>query len=82
MGLTVGCARCHDHKYDPISQKEFYRMFAYFNNIPNEKGFGYNYGNEEPYIKAPLPEQQRQLDAFDREIAANDSKFKAAAAPH
>ena len=39
LGLTVGCARCHDHKYDPLSQREFYQMFGYFNNI-GEIGFG------------------------------------------
>ena len=59
MGLTVGCARCHDHKYDPISQKDFYGLFAYFNRIPDEQGFVWNYGNEHPYVKAPLPEQQQ-----------------------
>jgi hypothetical protein len=70
MGLTVGCARCHDHKYDPIFQKDFYRLFAYFNRIPNEKGFAFNYGNEEPMIKAPLPEQEQKLAELDRKVAA------------
>jgi hypothetical protein len=76
MGLTMGCARCHDHKYDPISQKDFYRLFAYFNRIPNEKGFAYNYGNEEPYVQAPLPEQQKQLLEFDRKIAAAQRRYE------
>ncbi|MCX8239183.1 MAG: PSD1 and planctomycete cytochrome C domain-containing protein [Akkermansiaceae bacterium] len=39
LGLTTGCARCHDHKYDPISQKEFFQLFSYFNNI-GERGTG------------------------------------------
>ena len=77
MGLTVGCARCHDHKYDPISQKEFYRLFAYFNRIPDEKGFVWNYGNEDPLVKAPLPEQAQKLAELDRQVAAAQARFDA-----
>ncbi|HEX4772589.1 MAG TPA: DUF1553 domain-containing protein [Bryobacteraceae bacterium] len=77
MGVTMGCARCHDHKYDPIFQKDFYRLFAYFNRVPNEKGFAYNYGNEEPYIKAPLPEQQQKMQEFDVNVAALQKKYDA-----
>ncbi len=68
MGLTVGCARCHDHKYDPISQKDFYKLFAYFNQIPNERGFVWNYGPEAPFVKAPLPDQQRHLAELDARV--------------
>src|SRR6185503_104816 len=75
LGLTLGCARCHDHKYDPFSQREFYRMFAFFNNVP-EKGFVYNFGNEEPYVQAPLPDQQVRLDDFDRRIAVLEQKLR------
>jgi hypothetical protein len=77
MGLTLGCARCHDHKYDPFLPKKFYRLFAYFNNIPNEQGFSYNYGNEEPYIKAPLPEQQKHLAELDQAIATAEVRYAA-----
>ena len=67
MGLTVGCARCHDHKYDPISQQEYYRFFSFFNNVP-ERGFVYNYGNEDPVIKAPTPSQEARLMELDAEV--------------
>jgi len=76
LGLTLGCARCHDHKYDPFTQKEFYQLFAFFNNVP-EKGFVYNFGNEEPYIKAPTPDQQARLQTFDDRIAALEQRLKA-----
>jgi len=68
MGLTVGCARCHDHKYDPISQKDFYRLFAFFNQIPNERGFVWNYGPEPPFVKAPLPDQRTHLAELDARL--------------
>jgi hypothetical protein len=77
IGLTMGCARCHDHKYDPIFQKDFYRLFAYFNRIPNEKGFAFNYGNEEPYIKAPLPEQQQKLNELDAAVKTQQAHYAA-----
>jgi mono/diheme cytochrome c family protein len=52
LGLTVGCARCHDHKFDPLSQQDYYRLFAYFNNVP-EWGVGPNNGNSPPFVKVP-----------------------------
>ncbi len=67
MGLTVGCARCHDHKFDPISQREFYQLYAYFNNVP-EKGRAVKFGNSPPYIKAPTLAQQKQLADLDAKL--------------
>lgn len=52
LGLTVGCARCHDHKYDPISQVEYYQLFAYFNSLA-EYGVGPNNGNTPPFVELP-----------------------------
>src|SRR5262249_7935542 len=67
LGLTLGCARCHNHKYDPFTQKEFYQVFAYFNNVPeNERAM--KYGNSPPVVPAPTPEQQRGLDTLDGRI--------------
>jgi hypothetical protein len=52
LGLTLGCARCHDHKYDPLTQRDYYRLFAFFNNVP-EWGLGPNNGNSPPFITLP-----------------------------
>jgi hypothetical protein len=69
QGLTMGCGRCHDHKFDPFSQKEFYQLFAYFNNVP-EFGRAIKYGNSPPMIKTPTREQQHSLIALDQQLAA------------
>lgn len=53
LGLTMGCARCHDHKYDPLSQKEFFQMYAYFNNI-GERGTGKGI-SANPILRAASP---------------------------
>ena len=69
LGLTLGCARCHHHKYDPFSQKEFYQIYAYFNNIP-ELGRAMKYGNSPPMVAAPTREQQQTLADLNSRIAA------------
>ncbi|MFP6604635.1 MAG: DUF1549 and DUF1553 domain-containing protein, partial [Pirellulaceae bacterium] len=65
LGLTVSCARCHDHKYDPISQQDYYELFAYFNNVP-EWGVGPNNGNSPPFVQIPAswPNLTKQQNAF------------------
>ncbi|MGE0607816.1 MAG: DUF1553 domain-containing protein [Pirellulales bacterium] len=73
LGLTVGCAQCHGHKYDPISQREYYQLFAFFNNVP-EQGLLLG-SNAPPRISVPSPEQQRQLAESSTAAAEAASKF-------
>jgi hypothetical protein len=74
LGLTMGCCKCHDHKYDPFTQKEFYQVFAYFNNVP-ENGKAIKYGNSPPYIKAPTRAQQAQLHELGTKLQAAEKRF-------
>jgi hypothetical protein len=84
MGLTLGCARCHDHKYDPISQREFYQLFAFFNNI-DETGVirgasNRTGGNPDPSIKVPDAGQQKQLAALQAAVKTAEAAVRAAEA--
>ncbi len=69
LGLTMGCARCHDHKYDPISQKEFYQFFAFFNNIDENGVYFETRGNVGPQVTVPTAEQSAKLVEFKQQLA-------------
>ncbi|HWA97129.1 MAG TPA: DUF1553 domain-containing protein [Pirellulales bacterium] len=60
LGMTIGCARCHDHKYDPISQREYYELFACFNTV-EEKGLVKDPLNPPPIVSLPTDDQSRRL---------------------
>jgi hypothetical protein len=70
LGLTLGCARCHDHKFDPVSQKEFYQLFAYFNNVDEVASEAERYDFNRPILKVPAPEEIARKKAFDAQIAS------------
>jgi Protein of unknown function (DUF1553)/Protein of unknown function (DUF1549)/Concanavalin A-like lectin/glucanases superfamily/Planctomycete cytochrome C len=75
MGLTMRCGQCHDHKYDPISQRDYYRFFAFFHNVP-ENGLDGQKGNAAPFLSAPTEEQQAKLTAVNRDIARLEAAAK------
>ena len=79
LGLSAGCARCHDHKYDPVSQREFYQLYAYFNNVP-EKGIDGRKGGAKPFIEIPNEEAVKELAGVRERIRQAEAEQKEAEA--
>ncbi len=75
LGMTVNCAECHSHKYDPISQKEFYQLYAFFNsmNEPGAQGHNQQYP---PLLKVPQAADDKKLTAAKTQIAAIEVQIK------
>ena len=70
IGLTMGCARCHDHKFDPLTRRDFYSFFAIFNNVPERGNNGFA-----PMLRAPTFEQEQELASIAAETAAIEKKL-------
>jgi hypothetical protein len=76
LGLTVQCARCHDHKFDPISQKDYYQLFAFFDNI-DESGLYSHFTSAvpTPTLLQMTTEQKEQLKKLDEQITAAEEEL-------
>ena len=76
MAMSLQCARCHDHKYDPLTQKEYYQFAAFFNNVP-DKVVSYNKARmAEPLLRLPTPEQTAELDRLNGRLDEIDAQTK------
>jgi len=76
LALTLNCCRCHDHKYDPISQRDFYSLFAYFNNIAESGTLQGESRNTEPVLAVPSADQLRQAETYEQQIRDAESELR------
>ena len=68
LGLTVGCARCHDHKYDPVSQADFYRFFAFYNGTADRGFYEETRGNAGPQVTIHTDKSRARVARYDEDI--------------
>ena len=75
LGTTMGCAACHDHKYDPFTQEEFYQLFAFFNSIDEDASDG-NAPDPKPVVRVPGAGQQAELARLEGALAALEERLE------
>ena len=72
MGTTIGCCQCHSHKYDPLSQREYYKLFAFFNQTEDANRY-----DQEPLLLTPTREQQKLKTELDRQLEESKREYAA-----
>ena len=75
LGMTVACAQCHDHKYDPITQADFYKLYAFFNNVPENGKDGVRDRNPMPYLRIISKSEEEQLALHERNLIDANRKL-------
>ncbi len=75
LGLTLNCCRCHDHKYDPITNEEYYKLSAFFNQTPIDGGGGDP--RTKPILAVPDPDQSNRLDELTAQIQVAETELDA-----
>jgi hypothetical protein len=73
LGMTIECARCHDHKYDPISQKDYYSLYSFFDNVNENGQIPYN-GESSPSVTLPTPEAEKTLKFIEASLETEKDK--------
>lgn len=75
MALTLNCCRCHDHKYDSITQREFYQLFSYFNNVDESGTLQGDSKNTDPVVVVPSEQQRAELARLEVQIASQEKQI-------
>jgi len=76
LGMTVACAQCHDHKYDPLTQRDFYNIYAFFNNVPENGKDGVRDRNPKPFLRVSTPALDQELKKIETDLATEDKKVQ------
>ena len=74
MALSIGCARCHDHKYDPVSQKNYYQVFSFFNNVLEAGQISWNDDIPTPALPLPTEQQEAHIQSLQKNISEQEKE--------